>query len=100
MITEQGDVMKVPGLCSMPVVVVSKNLFNRGDSTMVCPVTDDCPDSFLHIEVKYNGTEGTVLCEQVRMIDLRKRGFTKIGRLQMPDLMNITDAIQSIFDYI
>ena len=97
---EQGDVLKVPGLSSMPVVVVSKNLFNHAGSAMVCPVTDDRPDNFIHIDVQYNETNGTVLCEQIRMTDLRKRGFTKIGHLKMPDIMNITDAIQSIFDYI
>lgn len=100
MIIEQGVVLKVPGLCSMPVAVVSKNLFNQAGSAMVCPVTDDRPDNIFHIEVRYAEMNGTVLCEQVRMVDLRKRGFTRIGCLKMPDIMNITDAIQSIFDYV
>ena len=40
-----------------------------------------------------------MLCEQVKLIDLRVRGFKKISEIKYEEIMNITDAIQSIFDY-
>lgn len=32
-------------------------------------------------------------------LDLKIRGFKKKGHIKYSDIMNITDAVQSIFDY-
>lgn len=42
---------------------------------------------------------GIVLCEQMKLLDLRVRRYKKLTELNIEDVMNITDAIQSIFDY-
>ena len=34
------------------------------------------------------------------LLDLNIRGYSKIDRIHDPDIINITDAIQGIFDYI
>ena len=44
-------------------------------------------------------TEGCVHCEKMKLFDLNVRGFSKIDSLSISDLIDITDAIQSIFDY-
>lgn len=43
--------------------------------------------------------QGFVLCEQMKLLDLRVRGYKKLSELKIEDVMNIADAIQSIFDY-
>ena len=44
--------------------------------------------------------KGYIQCEQMKMLDLRIRGYKIIDRVKMADVINVTDAIQSIFDYI
>lgn len=39
------------------------------------------------------------MCEQMRLVDLRYRGYKRVDRIHHPDIIDITDAIQSIFDY-
>lgn len=53
----------------------------------------------LHIVVKTGIVEGVVLCEQMKLLDLRIRGFKKLDHIKYADIINITDAIQGIFDY-
>ncbi len=43
--------------------------------------------------------QGIVLCEQLKILDLRVHGYKKTGELKIDSIMDITDAIQSIFDY-
>ena len=35
----------------------------------------------------------------MKLLDLKVRGFKKLDRINYHDIINITDAIQSIFDY-
>ncbi|MCD7717639.1 MAG: type II toxin-antitoxin system PemK/MazF family toxin [Lachnospiraceae bacterium] len=94
----QGDILKVENL-SFPVVVVSKNFFNQSEQIMACPVLRNAMADPLHIPVTWNDTQGVVLCEQLKILDLRVRGYKKTGGLKIDSIMDITDAIQSIFDY-
>jgi len=82
-----------------PVLVVSKNFFNQMEQIIGCPVLSRASEDPLHIHVSMKDLSGIVLCEQMKLLDLRSRGFKKIAELKMEDTMNITDAIQSIFDY-
>ena len=34
------------------------------------------------------------------LLDMNIRGYSKLDRIHMPAIVDITDAIQSIFDYI
>lgn len=95
---EQGDILKVESI-KPPVLVVSKNFFNQSEQAVVCPiVTENRPDP-LHIAVKAGSVEGWAWCERMKLIDLRYRGYKTISRTDYSDIINITDAIQSIFDY-
>lgn len=94
----QGDILKVENL-SFPVVVVSKDFFNQSEQIIACPVQRNAMADPLHIPVTWNDTQGVVLCEQLKILDLRVRGYKKTGELKIDSIMDITDAIQSIFDY-
>lgn len=52
------------------------------------------------MHIKAEDVEGYVHCEKKTLLDLNIRGYSKIDRIHDPDIINITDAIQGIFDYI
>lgn len=98
MVIEQGDIIKVEGLKGF-YLIVSKNSFNMTEQAILCPVVDDASQDPLHIAIKTDEVSGSVLCEQMRMIDLQFRGFKKVSRIPYEVVMDVTDAIQGIFDY-
>lgn len=95
---EQGDILSIE-MIRFPVLVVSKNIFNRSEEIIGCPIMKKGTPDVLHIPLAGEMMEGVVLCEQVRLLDLRTRGFKKISRIHYPMIIEITDAIQSIFDH-
>ena len=96
---EQGDVLKVPSM-SYPFVVVSKNFFNESGLVMGCPILPEAVPGPLRIYCEKIRKPGYVYCEQMRIVDLNIRRFSKIDSVSLNDLIDIVDAIQSIFDYI
>ena len=95
---KQGSILKINGI-SVPVIVVSKDFFNTSGQAIVCPIYKDIAPGPLHIELDAAPVKGVVLCEQVKYVDLRRRGFTKVTDAYSYDIMNISDAIMGIFDY-
>ncbi len=95
---EQGDILSIEKI-KTPVLIVSKNFFNQSEQAIVCPVASNAASDPLHIEIATAEVRGLVLCEQMKLLDLRYRGYKKIARIKYPDIINITDAIQAIFDY-
>ena len=43
---------------------------------------------------------GYAQCEKLTLLDLNVRGYKKVDRIPTADIINITDAIRSMFDYI
>lgn len=81
-------------------LVVNKKFFNTAEQAILCPIVQDDFQDALHIPINIQGeVQGFVLCEQMRFLDLRYRDYKKTGRIKYSDVINITDAIQSIFDY-
>ncbi len=97
--TEQGDILKVASL-PYPMVVVSKNFFNESGLVMACPILPDAIRGPLRIWCENIKKPGYVYCEQVRVVDLNARRFSKTDSIRYDDLIDIVDAIQSIFDYV
>ncbi|MCR5008228.1 MAG: type II toxin-antitoxin system PemK/MazF family toxin [Oribacterium sp.] len=95
----QGDILKIERI-KKPVLVVSKDFFNQTFEIIGCPVFETGEAGPLHIHIKTENVEGYVQCEKLALLDMKVRGYTKIGRIHYPDIINITDAIQGIFDYI
>ncbi len=96
---KQGDILKVEHIKGC-VLVVSNDVFNQYENAIVCPISKDQQETALHIPIETSEIKGTVWCEQLKLLDLRVRGFSKVSELKYEDMMNITDAIQSIFDYM
>lgn len=95
----QGDIVKIERIKS-PVLVTSKDFFNQTGEIIGCPILQDSSASPLHIKIRTDSTEGYVQCEKLSLLDLNVRGFLKTDRILMEDIINITDAIQGIFDYV
>jgi len=49
--------------------------------------------------LKESPVEGFVLCEQVKYMDLASRRFYKLTETHYFDIMDISDAVASIFEY-
>ncbi|MDE5823896.1 MAG: hypothetical protein K2H91_04330 [Lachnospiraceae bacterium] len=53
-----------------------------------------------HIYIETEHTKGYVQCEKLTLLDLSIRGYKKIDQVALGERINITDAIQGIFDYV
>lgn len=95
----QGDILKIEKI-KHPVLVVSKDFFNTSGEIIACPIVKDSLPGPLHIRMSSRIYEGYIQCEKLALLDLRIRGYRKMDQLQMAEIINVSDAIQSIFDYI
>lgn len=91
---EQGDLLKVEGI-QHPVIVVSNDYFNESGRAIVCPILKKAAPGPLHIQLR-----GYVLCEQVRYLDLTARRFSKLSATHYFDIMDISDAVVGMFEYL
>lgn len=96
---QQGDIIKIEKI-KHPVLVVSKNFFNTSGQIIGCPIIKDSNAGPLHIWLETNDNNGYVQCEKLALLDLSVRGHRKIDRLPISDMIEISDAIQSIFEYV
>ena len=97
-VVEQGDMLRVSGI-RYPVIVVSGNFFNQSGKAIVCPIVKSAIEGPLHIRLRDSSIEGIVLCEQVKYLDLQARHFSKLTATHYFDIMDISDAVMSMFDY-
>lgn len=95
----QGEIIKIEKI-RHPVLVVSKNFFNETGEIIGCPIFRAGTQSPLHIRVQTKELEGYVQCEKLALLDMRQRGFSMIACIKMREIIEITDAIQGIFDYV
>ena len=95
---EQGDILTVEGIPGS-VLVVSKNFFNNSEQAICCPLIGWAEADPLHIPITCHEKDYTVLCEQMKFLDLHIRGYKKVSSINYNDLLNILDTIQCIFDY-
>ena len=95
----QGDILKIERI-KKPVLVVSKDFFNQTGEIIGCPIYESGESGALHIRIDTDEVVGYVQCEKLALLDMNIRGFQKIDRIHMPEIIDITDAIQGIFDYI
>ena len=95
----QGDILRIEKLKNS-VLVASKDYFNQTGEIIGCPIYPDGEPGPLRIKISTNDGDGYVHCEKLALLDLNSRRFSKTGSIVMPEIMDITDAIQGIFDYI
>ena len=96
----QGDIIKISGLKDK-YVVLSKNAFIKAVNMFhVCPVLENHPEGPVHIKIEgKKGVKGTAICEQIKLIDPSVRGCFVKDSLPYRDIMEISDAVQGIFEY-
>lgn len=94
----QGDIVKISGF-AVSFLVVSKNAFIEHTGMFhVSPILKNEKEGPLHVAVSGKRENGTVICEQLKLID-PKRGCNRVDRIPYAQIMNISDAIQGIFEY-
>lgn len=96
-----GDIIKISDFSDRRFVIVSKNAFIQTTGKFhVCPLLKGMNPGMLHVSVKgEKGTEGVVVCEQIKLIDPSIRRCSVTDRIFYSDIMTISDAIQGIFEY-
>ena len=94
----QGDILKIERI-KVPVLVVSKDYFNHTGEVIGCPIVHSGKPGALHILISTEKVTGYVQCEKMTLLDMNIRGYTRIDRIYMPEIIDITDAIQAIIDY-
>lgn len=95
----QGDILKIENI-KHPVLVVSKDFFNASGEIIGCPIIRNSTSGPLHIWISTGESEGYVQCEKLALLDLTIRGYKKAGKLPISEMIDISDAIQGIFEYI
>ena len=82
-----------------PALVVSNNLFNRVNSlTMVCPITHTDRGHPFHIRLdSRTKTDGVILCDQARMLDLNSRNA---GFVEKAPADIVTEAVDMIIGFV
>lgn len=96
---DQGDVLKIEKI-KHPVLVASKDFFNTSGEIIGCPIINHSKPGPLHIWMSTENTEGYIHCEKLALLDLTIRGYRITDRLPLPEMMNVSDAIQGIFEYL
>ena len=96
----QGDIIKIRGFSAL-FLIVSKNAFIRSTGMFhVCPFLSSGAAGPLHIPAAgSNGTSGLAVCEQIKLIDPSSRSCFRTDRVPYSVMMDISDAIQGIFEY-
>ena len=97
----QGDINRISGFKNQLFVIVSKNAFIRATGIFhVCPMMAEVPAGPVHIPAKgKKGESGTVICEQIKAIDPKERGCSRVDLLAYEDIVNVSDVLQGIFEY-
>ena len=89
-----------PTMCRLTVLVVSKDFFNTSGEIIGCPIIRNSTPGPLHIWMATEENEGYIQCEKLALLDMSLRGYKKVDRLPISEMINVSDAIQGIFEYI
>ena len=95
---QQGDIIRIEGI-KTDALVLSREFFNLSGMSVVCPIFHKLQEDALHIPVKTEGYCGIAAIEQMKSLDMKKRFYSRIGHLGIPQIQNISDAVQGIFEY-
>jgi len=81
-----------------PAVVISQTEFNKvRDLAIICPVTSSIKPLRLHIPLdNRTKTQGDVICEQVRTIDLLARKCKIVEQIPVDKLEDVLEAVSTL----
>lgn len=82
-----------------PALVVSNDLYNRvSNLTMVCPITHTDRSHPFHVRLDgRTKTDGVILCDQARMLDLNSRGASFVEKA--PEEL-VAEAVDLIIGFV
>lgn len=95
----QGEILSIENI-AFPVVIASKDFFNKSGLAIGCPIVEKASESPLHLQVNTNKVQGYIYAEELRLYDLQKRRYKKLDTMDSLELINFVDTVQGIFDYI
>ena len=98
-IPDQGDIINMEDI-RFRLLVVSTRFFNENGGIIACPIMKTATASPLHIAVETSEASGLVICEQMKYFNLHQRSLRITGRISLYKMMDISDAIQGIFEYV
>ena len=78
-----------------PALVVSNDLYNRvSNLTMVCPITHTDRSHPFHVRLdERTKTDGVILCDQARMLDLNSRNASFVEKAPSEIIAEAVDLI-------
>jgi len=101
---KQGDIIKInfdptegyEQSGYRPAMVVSNDLFNTMCSlTIVCPITNRDKDHPFHVRLNNKTqTTGVVLCDQIRVLDLKARNAKIIETASEDVILEVADIVK------
>ena len=85
-----------------PAVVISNNVFNeKSKLAIVCPITNTDNKFPLHISLdERTKTNGEILCEHLKSLDLRNRKYEFIEYLPKDILENVLNIVYAEIEKI
>ncbi|MCL2604190.1 MAG: type II toxin-antitoxin system PemK/MazF family toxin [Defluviitaleaceae bacterium] len=81
-----------------PALVISQTLYNqKRDMALICPITANKKPLRLRVPLdERTQTQGDVICEQVRVIDLLARKCKAVEQIPKDILRKVLDAVTAI----
>lgn len=96
----QGDIIKIDKKKNLFLIVSNNTFIKATNAFHICPIIDKLPANPIHVSIEgKNKTTGTVLCEQLLLVVPNQFPCTKIDSISYPQIMNISDILQGIFEY-
>lgn len=84
-----------------PAVVVSNDVFNSHNTVvMVCPITNTPRPYPTHVKLKGFETTGSIMCEQMRSLDINSRGYKSVEQLPQDVLDEVIDIIYGSIEIV
>ena len=83
-----------------PALVISNDLFNKySEMAILCPITNTDKDHPLHIKLnEKTKTNGVILCDQVKTMDIKVRNFKHLESIPEDILENVLDIVFSLIE--
>lgn len=82
-----------------PALVISNDTYNQrcGGFAIVCPITRTDNKFPLHVELKNGETKGYVLCEHIRYLDVKSRGYTFVEKASIEVFDMVINIVRNCF---
>ena len=77
----------------------NQDFLNTSNNSLNVSV-DEGVESALHMALPTSEMTGFVWVEQLRSVDIRARGYTKIRHLNYADCIQVMDVVKNIFEYV